>query len=324
MKTLNRRRFAASLVVAACAAQARAADSLANRPVKVIVPYAPGGLSDFMVRTVGEPMARRLGLPLVVDYKAGATGMLGAQFVATSAADGHTLLFANNALVIARHATARPSYDAVAGFLPIGLISQTPMLFITNSAVPARNMQEFLEYARGLPRGVDYGSAGILSFGHVTVERFAREVDLKMVHVPYKGGGPMTLALRSGEIKLLVTTPSADILSLVQAGNFRLLAVASAEPMVQLPEVPLVSSVVPGFEAQAWYGLFAPVGVTPSVQAVLSAALQSVLASADVYEKFTDLHHVLGTGTPSQLAAIVQRENERWARLIPTLGIKLD
>lgn len=323
MHKLQRRQVSTLLLSALAPAWARAQDVFPSRPLKIIIPYATGGLSDFIVRTVGEVMARRLGQPLVVDYKAGAAGAIGSQFVATSPADGYTQLFANPGQVIARYATSKPTYDLTA-FAPIGLISQTPMLLYVNGSVPANNLREFIEYARSQPQGVECGNAGVLSLGHVTAERFAREAGIKFVHVPYKGGPQMTMALRSGETKAMFTTPTAENLGHADAGAFKVLGVASRAPMPRRPNVPLISTILPNFEAQAWYGLLAPPGTPGTVVAALNGALRAALAEPDVREKFTRIDHSLGDGTVAQMQSIVQAENQVWSALIPQMGIKAE
>jgi tripartite-type tricarboxylate transporter receptor subunit TctC len=324
MNALQRRHFTALLLSTLAPFSARAADAFPNKPFKIIIPYATGGVSDFIVRTVGELMARRLGQPLVVDYKAGAAGAIGSQFVATSPPDGYTQLLVNPGQVIARYATAKPTYDAVNSFTPIGLISQTPMLMYVNSSVPANNLREFIEYAKSQPHGLECGNAGVLSFGHVTAERFARAAGIKFLHVPYKGGPAMTMALRTGETKVMFTTPTSDNFGMVDTGHFKVLGVASREPLPRRPNIPLMSSVIPGFEAQAWYGLLAPAGTPAPIVAALNGALRAALADADLREKFAKIDHSLGDGTTAQMLAIVKAEDRAWSTLIPEMGIKLE
>ncbi len=323
MHKSQRRQVSALLLSAFTPTWVRAQGAFPSRPFKIIIPYAPGGLSDFIVRTVGEVMARRLGQPLVVDYKPGAAGAIGSQFVATSPADGYTQLFANPGQVISRYATSKPTYDLTA-FAPIGLISQTPMLLYVNASVPANNLREFIDYARSQPQGVECGNAGVLSLGHVTAERFAREAGIRFVHVPYKGGPQMTLALRTGETKAMFTTPTSENLGHVDTGAFKVLGVASQTPMPRRPGVALISSIIPGFEAQAWYALLAPPGTPGPVVAALNAALRAALAEPDVREKFARIDHALGDGTTTQLQAIVQAENQVWSAVIPQMGIRAE
>lgn len=323
MNMIQRRQASALLLSAFAPAWVRAQDVFPSRPFKIIIPYATGGLSDFIVRTVGEVIARRLGQPLVVDYKPGAAGAIGSQFVATSSPDGYTQLFANPGQVIARYATSKPTYD-LTSFAPIGLISQTPMLLYVNASVPANNLREFIEYAKSQPQGVECGNAGVLSLGHVTAERFAREAGIKFVHVPYKGGPQMTMALRTGETKAMFTTPTAENLSHADTGAFKVLGVASRTPIPRRPNIPLISTVIPGFEAQAWYALLAPPGTPAPVVAALNGALRAALAEPDVREKFARIDHSLGDGTTSQLQAIVQAENQVWSTVIPQMGIKAE
>jgi tripartite-type tricarboxylate transporter receptor subunit TctC len=324
MKSLQRRHVTTMLLSTMAPFLARAADSFPNKPFKIIIPYATGGVSDFIVRTVGEHMARQLGQPLVVDYKAGAAGAIGSHFVATSASDGYTQLLVNPGQVIARYATSKPLYDAVNSFTSIGLISQTPMLMYVNSSVPASNLREFIEHAKSQPEGLECGNAGVLSFGHVTAERFARAAGIKFVHVPYKGGPAMTMALRTGETKVMFTTPTSDNFGMVDTGHLKVLGVASREPLLRRPNIPLMSSVIPGFEAQAWYGLLAPAGTPAPIIAALNGALRAALADPDLREKFAKIDHTLGDGTTAQMLAIVKAEDRAWSTLIPEMGIKLE
>ena len=252
---------------------AQATGGFPVKPIRIVVPYPAGGLSDFQIRAMAEPLGRLLGQAVIVDNKPGASGAIGTQAVATSAPDGHTLVFVNNGFVITPLLNPKAGYDALRDFTAVSLVTTSPMVLVVNNEVPADNVAEFIDYIRSRPAGIEYGSAGTASFGHMATALFSQATGLNMVHVPYKGEAPMTMALRTGEVKALITTPSPTMMSAVRAGQLRLLGVASQRPAPLLPGVRPIAETVPGYAAEVWFGLFAPTGTPPEHVARLNEAL---------------------------------------------------
>ncbi|RZI95907.1 MAG: tripartite tricarboxylate transporter substrate binding protein, partial [Rubrivivax sp.] len=248
---MNHRRALMALAAALLTSGAALAQSgFPSKPIRVIVPYPAGGLSDFQIRAMVEPLGKLLGQPVVVDNRPGASGAIGTQAAATSAPDGHTLVFVNNGFVITPHLNKQAGYDALKNFTAVSLVTTSPMVLVVNNEVPSSTVPEFIEYIKSRPAGIEYGSAGTASFGHMATALFSQATGLNMVHVPYKGEAPMTMALRTGEVKLLITTPSPSMMGAVRDKQLKLLGVASTKPAPLLPGVRQISDTVPGYSAE--------------------------------------------------------------------------
>jgi tripartite-type tricarboxylate transporter receptor subunit TctC len=316
-----------ALVVLAAAALAAggawAQSRWPERPIRVIVPYPAGGLSDFQVRAITDSMGKTLGQPVIIDNKPGASGSIGTVATATAPADGYTLVFVNNGFAIAPHLIKGTGYDPVKDFAPVSLASTSPMVLVVNNSVPAKTVPEFIEWAKK-QRGVEYGTAGTASFGHMATEQFAQATGVKLIQVPYKGEAPMTLALRSGEIKFLITTPSPSMMGFVRDGQLRLLGVASTQPDPLLPGVKLISETVPGYSAEVWFGFLAPAATPPDVVAKLNAAIAKAVAQPDVKEKYAGVGALAVSDSPADFAQIVKGDYTRWGELIRKTGMKAE
>jgi tripartite-type tricarboxylate transporter receptor subunit TctC len=315
---------AAAVTAALAATPALAQPDFPNKPIKIIVPYPAGGLSDFQVRAISEPLGKLLGQPIIVDNRPGASAGIGTLAVAVSPPDGYTLVFVNNGFVITPLINKSAGYDPVKDFAPVSVVSTSPMVLVVNASVPATDVRSFIEYAKAQPAGVEYGSAGTASFGHMATALFSQATGLNMTHIPYKGEAPMSLALRTGEVKTLITTPSPQIMGAVKEGKLRLLGVASSKPAPLLPGVKQISDTVPGFTAEVWFGLFAPKGTPPETVAKLNAALVKVLAMPETKEKFASVSAQAESTSPATYAKMVREESARWADLIAKTGIKAE
>jgi tripartite-type tricarboxylate transporter receptor subunit TctC len=327
MKATRRALLALATAAAAATLAAPAAFAQAdfpNKPIKIVVPYPAGGLSDFQVRAIAEPLGKLLGQSVIVDNRPGASAGIGTQMVAMAPADGYTLVFVNNGFVITPLVNKSAGYDPVKDFAPVSVVSTSPMVLVVNSSVPATDVRSFIDYAKSQPAGVEYGSAGTASFGHMATALFSQATGLKMTHIPYKGEAPMSMALRTGEVKTLITTPSPQIMGAVKEGKLRLLGVASSKPAALLPGVKQISDTVPGFTAEVWFGLFAPKNTPPEIVAKLNAALVKVLAMPDIKEKFAGVSAQAESTSPATYAKMVREESARWADLIAKTGIKAE
>ena len=313
--------FAACVLVAG---GAFAQGSYPNKLIKIIVPYPAGGLSDFQVRAMAEPLGKLLGQPIVVDNKPGASAAIGTQATAAAPGDGYTLVFVNNGLVITPILNKQAGYDAIKDLAPISVVTTSPMVLVVNNDVPAKDMKEFIAYVKSQPKGIEYGTAGTASFGHMATELFSQSTGIKMVHIPYKGEAPMTMALRSGEVKMLITTPSPSMMGAVKEGKLRLLGVASTGNAPLMPGIPRVGDVVPGFSAEVWFGLFAPASTPPEIIAKLNEAVAKVAAMPEIKEKFAGVGALATSTTPAVFGQMVKAASVRWGDLIRKTGIKAE
>lgn len=315
--------LAAAAALAAGAA-AFAQDAFPSRPITIVVPYPAGGTSDNQVRMFKDELAKLLGQPVVVDNKPGASGAIAAQFVARAPADGHTLLYPNNGVVIAPLLNERAGYDSLKDFKPISTVTAVPMVLVTNKGVPGASLGEFLNQAKQAPQGLQYASAGTASYGHLATARLGSMTGLKLEHIPYRGEAATTLAVRTGEVQMLLTTPSSAMLGQVREGHLNLLGVASAVPSPVVPGVPTINSVVPGFTAEVWFGLLAPAGTPDAVIEKINAGLRQVMASEDLAKRLMPTGALPRVSSPAEFGAIMKREHAEWREVIAKHGIKAD
>ena len=318
------RRAAVTLAALALAAGTALAQGYPNKPIRIIVPYPAGGLSDFQVRAMAEPLGKILGQPIVVDNKPGASAAIGTQAAATAPGDGYTLVFVNNGLVITPHLNKQVGYDPLKDLAPVSVVTTSPMVMVVHPTVPANNVKEFIDYVKAQPKGIEYGSAGTASFGHMATAMFSQATGLNMVHVPYKGEAPMTMALRSGEVKVLITTPSPSMMGAVREGKLKLLGVASKAPAPLLPGVKQLSDTVPGFTAEVWFGILAPASTPAPIVAKLNEAIAKVLDMQEIKEKFAGVGALAAPNAPQVFGRDLRAESARWGELIQKTGIKAE
>jgi tripartite-type tricarboxylate transporter receptor subunit TctC len=305
--------------LAACAQ-----DSFPSRPVTIVVPYPAGGTSDGQVRMFQEQLGKLLGQPVIVDNRPGASGAIAAQYVARAKADGHTLLYPNNGVVIAPLLNDKAGYDALKDFKPVAITTLVPMVLVTNKNVPARTLAEFIDYARKQPNGIMYASAGTASYGHLASTRLAAMAGLKVEHIPYKGEAATTLAARSGEVQMLLTTPSSPMLGQVKEGNLTLLGVATDKPSPVVPGTPTINQVVPGFTSEVWFGLLAPAGTPDDAVQKINAAMKKIMAEDGIRAKLLPTGALPHASTPAEFGAIMSRESAQWRDIIAKYKIKAD
>ncbi|MFA5632282.1 MAG: tripartite tricarboxylate transporter substrate binding protein [Porticoccaceae bacterium] len=296
-----------------------------SRPVTIVVPYPAGGTSDGQVRMFQEALSKSLGQPVVIENKPGASGAIAAQAVARAKPDGHVLLYPNNGVVIAPLLNNKAGYDALADFKPVTMVTAVPMVLVANKTnVPATNLQDFLSYARQQPNGIMYASAGTASYGHLATARFAQMAGLKVEHIPYRGEAATTLAVRTGEVQMLMTTPSSAMLGQVQQGNLNMLGVATPNPSPVVPGVPTINTVVPGFSAEVWFGLLAPAGTPDDVIQKLNSAMVKIMSDESLKARLMPTGALPRTSTPAELAEIMKKETAQWRDIITQYNIKAD
>ena len=306
----------------ACPTHAQSA--FPSRPITIVVPYPAGGTSDGQIRMIQEPLGRLLGQPVIVDNKPGASGAVAAGAVARAKADGYTLLYPNNGVLIAPLLNKKAGYDALKDFKAVSTVTSVPMVLVTNKTVPATNAAEFIQFAKKQPNGVMYASAGTASYGHLATARLAQMAGIKVEHIPYKGEANTTMAVRSGEVQMLLTTPSAAMLGQVAQGNLTLMGVATEMPSPVVPGAPTLNKAIPGFTSEVWFGLLAPAGTPDDVIAKLNAAVTKVMADESIRTRLLPTGALPKTSTPSEFAALMKLESAQWDEIITKYKIQAD
>lgn len=300
-----------------------AAQGFPTKPITIVVPYPPGGTTDVLARALQEPMSRFLGQPVVVDNKPGAGAVLGTKVVASAPADGYTLLFPNNALVISPQISAAANYDPLKDFAAVSLVSQQPMVLSVNPSVPAKSVRELIDYAKANPKKLNYATAGIASFGHLATELFSQRAGIEMVHVPYKGAAPTTQAIVADEVQVLLTTLTSQMNAFIKEGRVRMLGVSSLQPSSQAPGAEPIAITLPGFEAQVWFALFAPAGTPREAIAKLNDAVVKTLALPDVRERFAVTGAAAVSSTPEEMDRRIREEYGSWTAVVREAKIEV-
>lgn len=315
--------FALTLAAAALTApQAAFAQAFPSKPITIVVPYPPGGTTDALARLMQEPLQKQLGQTIIIDNRPGASAVIGTKAVARAAADGYTLLFPNNGLVISPQISKDANYAPLKDFAPVSLVSLQPMVLVINSSVPATTTQQFIDYAKANPGKVEYASAGPASFGQLSSELFARRAGISLVHIPYKGQSPTTQAVLTGEVKMLLSTTSPQLNQFAKEGKLRMLGTGSAQASALAPGAVPLNQTLPNFNLEVWFGLFAPAGTPHDVVARLNDAIGKVLALPDIKAKFEQAGALAASSTPEQLGTRIADEYASWATVIKDAGIK--
>ncbi len=324
--SLSRRRLLAAAAAACLAGTAQAQTGFPNRPLRLVVPFPPGGSTELLARRLAEKLAPVLGQPVVVENKPGAGGTTGADFVAKSAPDGHTLLMGvTGSNAIAASLFAKLPYDPLKDFAPVSMVVSAPLVLAVNASNPIRSVRDYLAAARA--KSLTYGTPGNGTSMHLTGEMFDQAAGVKLTHVPYKGSAPALNDLLGGTLDSMF----GDFLVLlpqIKAGKVTPLAVTSARRHPLLPEVPTVAeSGLPGlagFEASSWQGLFAPAGTPREVVARINAEVVKALEAADIREFFGSQGFIVGGSTPEQFKAFIETEVPKWGRVVKAANVKID
>ena len=302
-----------------------AADNFPSRPIRLIVPYPAGGSTDIMARALQEPMAKILGQPIVIDNRGGAAGTTGSNEAARSDADGYTLLFANNGPIsIAPLLQKGVDFDPLKSFAPVSLVSTAPLVLVANEKVPVNDVAGLIAYAKAQSKPMLYASAGPGSLGHLSTERLLNQVGLQMVHVPYRGQAPTTLAIFAGEVDILLTTTSDTLNEYIRLGKVKLLGVSSPGPSPVAPGAPPISNALKGFSVETWFGILAPAGTPPEVVSKLNAALGTVLAMPQLRDRFLTYGVEARASTPAELHALIAAEIPSWRKVIEERSVKAE
>jgi tripartite-type tricarboxylate transporter receptor subunit TctC len=315
--------LAATVLVALYMSAARAQD-YPSRPVRVVVPFSPGGAVDGPMRVIAQELSKRLGAQVIVDNRPGAGATIGTEVVAKAAADGYTLLLASQTNAISATLYPKLSYDPIEDFVPISLIGREPGVLVVHPSLPVKTFQEFVAYVKERPGQVDYASSGNGSGQHLFVALLASMTGMKMNHVPYRGSAQATADLLGGQVQVSIPG-TAGMVGHIKAGKLRALAVTGAKRSPQLPDVPTVmESSVPGYEAYVWMGLLAPKGTPAPIIDKLSRELMQVLATNEVKTYMASAGIELVGSTPAEFGAFFRAEKDLWARVIRETGAKID
>ncbi|MEP7154752.1 MAG: tripartite tricarboxylate transporter substrate binding protein [Betaproteobacteria bacterium] len=300
------------------------ADDYPNKPIKLIIPYPPGGATDVIGRIVALKMSEALGQQLIVDNRAGATGSIGAAAVATAPADGYTLLLG----ALTSHsinAALQPnlSFDLAKDFVPVGVVGQVPLVFVVNPKLPVKTLKELMAYTKANP-GVSFASSGNGSPQHMAGELFKSMTGLDLLHVPYKGSGPAMNDLIGGQVQTMIETMPAS-LQHIRAGSLRALAIAMPARSANLPDVPTAAEAgLPDFIVTSMFGVLAPAKTPPAIVAKLTATLEKVLALPDTQMRMEAQGVITGYLNPADSTKRIKAEMDKWTRVAREAKIKLE
>ena len=292
------------------------AQNFPTKPVRVVVPFAPGGATDIVTRVVAQKLTSEWKQTVVVDNRAGASGNIGADIVAKARPDGYTLLMTSGSIVTANTHMFRGklSYDPDKDLVAVTNVASGPQAIVVHPS-GAKTLKEFIASAKAKPRGVTYGSAGVATQTHLAAENFIYTAGIDLIHVPYKGEGPALADLVGGQIQMVTPNLSAAI-GFVKSGKLRVLAVTSKERVRQLPDIPAAAETLPGFENLGWFGFMAPAGTPKSIIDAIHKDTAKVLKAPDIVERFEQLGMAPVGNTPSAFAADIKAESARWAKII--------
>ena len=311
-------------LVLALAAPAALAQAYPNQPIKLMVPWPPGGGVDTTARMISEPLAQRLGQPIVIDNRGGAGGNIGTEAAARMKGDGYNLLMASispNAINV--HLYSRLGFDPVKDFAPIVYVSAVPNILVVPANSPFQTVKDVVDFAKANPGKLNYGSGGVGSSQHLAAVQFMQVAGVNLTHVPYKGTAPAEADLVAGHVSLMLDTTTC--LPFVAAGKMRALAVASKKRNPALPNVPTFDEVgLPGIYASSWYGLMAPAGTPRPIIDKLNAEANAVLKSPEFQKRMVDFGAEVGGGTPEEFAQFMASETRRYESIVKASGAKVE
>ncbi|AMO21723.1 tripartite tricarboxylate transporter substrate binding protein [Ramlibacter solisilvae] len=313
---MKKRSFLIGAALAAAGAPLLAQTAYPARPIRLVVPFPAGGATDIFARAVSQKLGEKLGGSVVVDNKPGAGGTIGSDIAAKAPADGYTLLLATSSThAIAPSFGAKLPYDPVADFTPIAHVGNAPSIMVVPNSAPAKNVKEWIAYARANPGKLNYGSSGNGTIVHLTAEYFKAQSDLFIVHIPYRGTALAMPDLISGKLDLIFDSlPSA--LPHVKEGRVKALAITTRKRSALLPDLPAIAETVPDFESNTWFGLYGPKGMPADLVARIGNGVNQALQEADVKDRLARLGIEPVGGTPQQFAAMAEADRAKWKKII--------
>jgi tripartite-type tricarboxylate transporter receptor subunit TctC len=299
------------------------AQTYPTRPVRIVVPFAPGGVNDITARLIGQWLSERLGQQFIIENRPGGGGNIGIEAVVRSPADGYTLLVVGTTAAINATLFEKLSYNFIRDIAPVASIVRVPHVMQVNPSLPVATVPEFIAHAKANPGKISMGSGGNGSPAHVTGELFKMMTGVNLTHVPYRGAGPAITDLLGGQIQVTFTDMAASI-EYIRAGRLRALAVTTAMRSEALPDIPTVGDFVSGFEASQWVGLCAPKNTPPEIIGKLNAEINTGLADPKLKIRLADLGGVALPGSPAEFGKLIADDTEKWAKVVKFSGAKAD
>jgi tripartite-type tricarboxylate transporter receptor subunit TctC len=293
------------------------------KSIRMIVPVPPGGIIDVVGRILGQKMTEQSGQTVIIDNRTGGLTSVGSEIVARSPGDGYTLLLQSLPMVINPSMLGKMSYDYEKDLAPISLVVTSPYLLVVHPSVPAKSIRELLAVAKAQPGKVTYSSSGNASNLHVAVELFANLAGVKMLHIPYKGGGPALTAVLGGEADLSALAVSA-VMPHVNAGRMRALAITSPKRLPALPQIPAAAEVVPGYDFASWVGVLAPSSTPAPLVNTINSIVVKAARAPDVVDRFTKDATDVVANSPAEFRTFIQSEAKRWAKVVKDSGMRAD
>ena len=303
---------------------AQTASSFPNQPIRMVVPYPPGGPTDITARVVAAEMSKTIGQNIVIDNRPGASGMIGSEMVTKATPDGYTLLANASIHVINPSVYPDMRFDAIKDFVPITQLAQVPLVLVVPANSPIKSVKDLVEYAKANPGKVNFGSAGSASAQHLAGESFKIAAGIQMQHIPYKGSAPALTDLAGGQLQLMFDSmPSAT--PMINSGKLRAIAVTTTTRAKARPDLPTIAeSGFPGFDISTWYAYWAPKGTPADVVEKLAASAAQALKNPEVIAKYEAMGAEPVGSTPAQFAAYVESEAKKWSDIVKKSGAKLD
>ena len=292
-----------------------------SKPIRLIVPFQAGGGNDLLARIISQKFFEKWGQPVIVDNKPGAGGNLGADFVAKAPPDGYTLLLGTNSLAINPSVFAKMPFDTQRDFTPVAMIATTPFYVVVNNKLPVENIVGLIAYAKANPGKLSYATPGIGTPHHLGAELFKSVTGTYMVHIPYRGSIPALTDVIGGQVDVMWATVNVA-LPMVASGKVRGLALAEPRRTAALKDVPVVAETLPGYEVNAWYGIFAPAGTPAPVVQQLSQELQHIFSQPDIQARLLPLGYEIAIANAERMREILARDLEKWRKVVKAAGIR--
>jgi len=314
-----------ALVLAVGGASSASAQQYPDHPIRLIVPFPPGGSTDVMARIFAQKLGDRLGQRVYIDNRGGAGGRIGMELAAKAQPDGYTLMMDTSIThTVAMSLYSKATFDVVTDFAPITMLASEPLLFLVNPSVPAKSVSEFIALAKAKPGHLNYSSPGNGTSGHMAAELFKTMAGVDIVHVPYQGGGPAVLGLIADQVQLLIQSPVAT-LQFVKSDKLRLLATTSLTRSPDMPDVPTVAeSGLPGYEVLLWFGLYAPAKTPDAIITRLNQEAAKIMQSPEMVARLATEGGQPVANTPEQFQEIIKADIAKWTKIVKEAGLKVE
>jgi tripartite-type tricarboxylate transporter receptor subunit TctC len=316
--------IATGLLIAVLGASTSAvADDYPARPIKWVVGYPAGGTTDILARLIGQWLSEHLGAQIIIENRPGAGNNIGTEAVINAPPDGYTVLLVNPANGINASLYRKLNFDFIRDIAPVAGLTRVPNVMEVNPAVPAKTVQEFIDYAKANPGKINWASSGNGTSVHLSGEMFKMMTGVDLLHVPYRGAAPALTDLISGQVQVMFDNMPSSI-EHIRAGKLRALGVTTAKRSPALPDVPTVADTVPGYEASAWFGMGAPKGTPPEAVNKLNKAINAALADPNIQARLADLGGIVMAGTPADFGQVIVEETEKWAKVVKAAGVSIE